>query len=151
MNPEIEKKYQRLRSFFFGLCILAAGLFFLITSKNIIKTQAAENWLVYYGVMENNQKYKENQTNRSTTLFRTSWLKYTYEIDGKKYTGTRIGYGISQTERSDAGGHSVRVYVNPDDYTDSVLVTGVKKTHYVGLLFSAGFMWLGFYLWKRTR
>ncbi len=88
MNPEIEKNYQRLRSFFFGLCILAAGLFFLITSKNIIKTQAAENWQVYYGVLENNQP---KRTSRNTELFRTSWLKYTYEIDGKKYTGSRIG------------------------------------------------------------
>lgn len=148
MNPEIEKNYQRLRSFFFGLCILAAGLFFLITSKNIIKTQAAENWQVYYGVLENNQP---KRTSRNTELFRTSWLKYTYEIDGKKYTGTRIGYGISPTGRGNTNGQSVRVYVNPEDYTDAVLVTGVKKTHYVGLLFSAGFMWLGFYLWKRTR
>ncbi len=143
MNLEIEKKYQRLRSFFFGLCILAAGLFFLITSKNILKTQAAESWQTYSGVME-------NQRNQGYSLFRTNWLKYTYEIDGKKYQGTRIGYGISRTDEIRLSSQSVKVYVNPDDYTDAVLVTGVKKSHYIGLLFSAGFMWLGFYLWRRT-
>lgn len=145
MNSEIEKKYQRLRSFFFGLCILASGLFFLITGKNIIKTQSAEYWRVYSGVMESGQQ------DRSATLFRTNWLKYTYEIDGKKYHGTRIGYGISRTDEVRVVDNSVKVYVNPEDYTDSVLVTGVKKSHYIGLLFSAGFMWLGFYLWQRTR
>ena len=56
MNSEIEKKYQRLRSFFFGLCILAAGLLFLITTKNIIKTLSAENWRVYSGVLETGKK-----------------------------------------------------------------------------------------------
>lgn len=145
MNPEIEKKYQRLRSFFFGLCILAAGLFFLITSKNIIKTQAAENWRVYTGVLES------DKASRNTALFRTSWLKYSYEIDGKKYQGTRIGYGISNTGEVSGRGSTLKVYVNPEDYTESVLITGVKKTHIIGLLFSAGFMWLGFYLWKRTK
>lgn len=145
MNPEIEKKYQRLRSFFFGLCILAAGLFFLITSKNIIKTVAAENWRVYSGVLEGDGKVRNN------ALFRTSWLKYTYEIDGKKYQGTRIGYGISNINDVQASNKSVSVYVNPEDYTDSVLVAGFRQTHFIGLLFSGGFMWLGFYLWKRTR
>ncbi|WP_039913410.1 DUF3592 domain-containing protein [Cellvibrio mixtus] len=145
MTPEIEKKYQRLRSFFFGLCILAAGLFFLITSKNIVKTLSAETWRIYSGVLESGDKA------RSTTLFRTTWLKYSYEIDGKKYQGTRIGYGISRIDEVQATDKIVKVYVNPEDYSDSVLVTGFKNTHFIGLLFSGGFMWLGFYLWKRTK
>lgn len=145
MNPEIEKKYQRLRSFFFGLCILAAGLFFLITNKNIVKSSSAENWRVYSGVLES------DRAARSTALFRTSWLKYSYDIDGKKYQGTRIGYGISSYSAVQGEGKSVRVYVNPDDYADAVLVTGIQKTHIIGLLFSGGFLWLGFYLWRKTK
>ncbi len=145
MNPEIEKKYQRLRSLFFGLCVLAAGLFLLITCKNMIKSSMAEHWSVYKGVIENNQE------NRSSALFRTSWLKYTYEIDGKKYQGTRIGYGINRADQIEGSTGSLKVYVNPEDFSDAVLITGIKKTHYIGLLFSAGFLWLGFYLWQRTK
>lgn len=147
MNSEIEKKYQRLRSFFFGLCILAAGLFFLITSKNIIKSMSAENWRVYSGVLEDSGAGGAF----SAGLYRTSLLRYSYEIDGRKYQGARVGYGISNTGDVQRTDNSVRVYVNPDDYSDAVLVTGFKKTHFLGLLFSAGFLWLAFYLWKRTR
>lgn len=145
MNSEIEKKYQRLRSFFFGLCILAAGLLFLITTKNIIKTLSAENWRVYSGVLEAGKK------TRASFFYRTSWIAYTYEINEKKYQGTRIGYGISHTDEVQTTGKSLRVYVNPEDHTDSVLVVGFKKTHGIGLVFSCGFLWLAFYLWRRTR
>lgn len=145
MNPEIEKKYQRLRSFFFGLCILAAGLLFLITGKNIVKSVSAGHWQVHTGVLTN----RDNSTGR--IFYRTSWLKYTYEIDGKKYQGTRVGYGISNTDGVQVTGQAVRIYVNPDNPADAVLVTGFKKTHFVGLLFSAGFLWLGFYLWRKTQ
>ncbi len=145
MNPEIEKNYQRLRSFFFGLCILASALLLLTTGKNIIKTTAAENWSVHSG------KLKGDGVTKRKGLYQSSWITYSYIINNKQYTGTRIGYGISRTDEVRFSNQSVKVYVNPEDYTESVLVTGVKKSHYVGLLFSAGFMWLGFYLWRRTR
>lgn len=145
MNPEIEKNYQRLRSFFFGLCILASALLLLTTGKNIIKTTAAENWSIHSG------KLKGDGVAKRKGLYQSSWITYSYFINNKQYTGTRIGYGISRTDEVRFSNQSVKVYVNPEDYTDAVLVTGVKKSHYVGLLFSAGFMWLGFYLWRRTR
>ena len=145
MNPEIEKKYQRLRSFFFGLCILAAGLLFLITGKNIVKSVSAGHWQVHTGVLTNRDKYTGG------IFYRTSLLKYTYEIDGKKYQGTRVGYGISNTDEVQVTGQAVRIYVNPDNPADAVLVTGFKNTHFLGLLFSAVFLWLGFYLWRKTQ
>jgi hypothetical protein len=145
MNPEMERKYQRLRSFFFGLCVLASGLFLLITGNNILKSTAAKNWAVYSGELEGSGITKHKG------LYRSSWISYTYIINNKQYTGTRIGYGVSRADEFQVADKSIKVYVNPDDYTDAVLVAGVKKSHYIGLLFSAGFMWLGFYLWKRTR
>lgn len=145
MNQEIEKKYQRLRSIFFGLCIVAAGLLFLITVKNIAKTLSAENWRVYSGALDAGDK------SGTHFFYRTSWIKYSYEIDGKKYQGTRIGYGISNTDEIQVSDKNLRIYVNPNDYTESVLVTGLKKTHLIGLLFSGGFLWLAFYLWRRTQ
>lgn len=143
MNPEIEKKYQRLRSFFFGLCILASGLFFLITVKNIIKTLDAETWPTHTGVLD-------ETGSAGGRYFGTSLLRYSYEIDGKKYQGTRIGYGISNTGDLQLENKSVRVLVNPDNHADAVLVAGFKKTHLIGLLFSGGFLWLAFYIWRRT-
>lgn len=147
MNPDIEKKYQRLRSFFFGLCILAAGLLLLITVKNIYKSVAAESWPVHTGILED----KGESSAFSAGLYRTSLLRFSYEIDGKKYQGTRIGYGISNPDDIQRSDNSVRIFINPADPTDAVLITGFKKTHFLGLLLSGGFFWLAFHLWRRTR
>ncbi len=143
MNPETERKYQRLRSFFFGLCVLASGLLFLITVENIIKTLDAETWPTHIGILE--------ETGSTGWYAGTSLLRYSYEIDGKKYQGTRIGYGISNTGELQVENKSLKVFVNPSDQSDAVLVVGVKKMHLTGLLFSGGFLWLAFYIWRRTR
>jgi hypothetical protein len=144
MHQAVEKKYQRLRSFFFGLCILASGLLLLTTSKNIIKTLAAENWRAHSGTLESTAR-------AGGFYFGTSLLRYSYEVDGRKYQGTRIGYGISSTAEIQSAERSVRVLVNPDDHEDAVLVAGFKKTHFTGLLLSCGFLWLALYLWRKTK
>lgn len=148
MNSDIEKKYQRLRSLFFGLCILAAGFLFLSTSKNALNSMSAENWSTYTGVIDNSGR---SGISSLSGLYGTSLFSYTYEIEGRKYQGTRIGYGISKTTDAEISGNTVKVYVNPDDYTDSVIVVGFKVGHFVALIFSGGFLWLGFYIWKRTK
>lgn len=148
MNEDIEKKYQRLRALFFGLCILMAGMLLLATAKNITKSVSAENWRVYTGVVDGGGESKKIDSDFRP--FRTAWLKYSYEIDGKKYNGTRIGYGISNTDDVQQSGSSLRVYINPEDYAESVLVTGVKRSHIVALIMGLAFLWLAFYLWRRT-
>lgn len=144
MDPEIEYKYQRLRSFFFGLCILASSLLFLITGKNILKTLEAENWSVYPGQVEASGQ-------SGGFYFGTSLLRYSYEIDGKKYEGSRTGYGISNLSEVNVAEKSIRVYVNPDNPAEAVLATGIRNTHLIGLLFSGLFFWLAFYLWRKTK
>ena len=148
MNNDIEKKYLRLRSLFFGLCILAAGFLFLSSSKNILNSMSAENWSTYTGTIDGNGR---SGISALSGLYGTSLFRYTYEIDGRKYEGTRIGYGVSKTTDAEISGKSVKVYVNPDDRTDSVIVVGVKGSHLIALIFSGGFLWLGFYIWKRTK
>ena len=145
MNPEIEKKYQRLRSLFFGLCIVAAGLLFLSGVSNIYKSRVAAHWPVYKGVVTN-----EMRTGLNSGYYGGSWLTYTYKVDDKEYRGTRIGFGISRPQTELKRGQSVRVYVNPDDNAIAVIAVGVSKSHFIGLLFSAGFVWLGFVIWRRT-
>lgn len=143
MNPEIEKKYQRLRSLFFGLCVLAAGMLFLSSLSNMQKSAAAAQWRQYEGVVT-------SELRRSVNYFGGSFLEYRYEIDGKQYQGTRIGFGISRPPTELKNGQRMRVYVNPENNNDAVIAVGVVRSHFIGLVFSAAFMWLGFVIWRRT-
>jgi hypothetical protein len=148
MKHPMEQQYQRLRSLFFGLCILAAGFLFLSSSKNIINSMSAENWSTYMGTIDGSGRLGVSAL---SGLYGTSLFRYTYEIDGRKYEGTRIGYGISKTTDAEISGKNIKVYVNPEDRTDSVVVVGVRGSHLIALIFSGGFLWLGFYIWKRTK
>ena len=145
MNSEIEKKYQRLRSLFFGLCIVAAGLFFLSSVSNMYKSRAAASWPVYDGIVTN-----EMRTGFNSGYYGGSWLTYTYKVEEKEYRGTRIGFGISRAKTELKTGQSVRVYVNPNDKNIAVIAVGFSKSHFIGLFFSAAFVWLGFVIWRRT-
>ena len=129
MNPEIEKKYQRLRSLFFGLGILAAGMLFLFGVSNILRSNAAAKWDVHEGVVTIEMR-------RSLNYFGGAWLEYSYEINGNKYKGTQIGYGISRPKQELKKGRVVRVYVDPNNYNLAVLEVGFAKSHFIGLVFS---------------
>ncbi|WP_323815129.1 DUF3592 domain-containing protein [Cellvibrio sp. NN19] len=143
MNPENEKKYQRLRSLFFGLCIIAAALLFLSSTSNIYKSKAAEQWTVYEGEVT-------RELSRGLNYFGGTWLEYSYEVNGNKYQGTEIGYGISRPQTQLKKGQIVRVYVDPVDANKAVLEVGVARNHFIGLVFSIGFIWVAFVIWRRT-
>lgn len=143
MNPEIEKKYQRLRSLFFGLCVLAAGMLFLSSLSNLQKSTAAAQWRQYDGVVT-------REPGRGVNYFGGSFLEYRYEVDGKRYQGTRIGFGISRPKTQLKNGQRLRVYVNPANNNEAVIAVGIVRSHFIGLVFSAAFMWLGFVIWRRT-
>jgi hypothetical protein len=146
MNPDNEKKYQRLRSLFFGLCIVAAGMLFLSSASNIYKSTAAAHWPVHKGTVTN-----ELSSGLRPSYFGRGWLTYTYEVDGKEYRGTRIGFGISRPYTELKDGELIQVYVNPGDKNIAVLAVGISRSHFIGLLFSAVFVWLGFVIWRRTQ
>lgn len=149
MNEKIEKNYQRFRSLFFGLCILAAVLLLLTTMKNIINSTAAAGWEIHQGVVTNGSEDMHrvlatpyNVTNR--------WLEYKYEINGNEYRNTTVGYGINKPASVLRAGDNINVYVDPDNHAVSVLAVGFAKGHFVGLFFSIGFVLLGFYLWRKV-
>lgn len=149
MKHPMEKQYKRFRSIVFGLCILAAALLLLTTMKNIIKSVAAANWEVRQGVVTNGS---EDMNRVFTTPYSVTnrWLEYKYEINGNEYRNTTVGYGINKPASVLRTGDSVKIYVNPDNHATSVLAVGLARGHFVGLLFSCGFVVLGFYLWRKV-
>ncbi len=149
MTAEIEKKYQRFRSFFFGLCIVASGMLFLFSTSNIYKSSAAAHWPVHKGVVTN--ELRGGLTGGLTAYYGGRWLEYTYIIEGKEYRGTRIGFGISQPSGELNNGQLIQVYVNPNDNNNAVIEVGIARSHFIGLIFSVGFVWIGFVIWRRTQ
>ena len=143
MNPDIEKKYQRLRSLFFGLGILAAGMLFLFSVSNMLRSNTATKWDVYDGVVTEEMR-------RGLNYFGGAWLEYRYEVNGNKYRGSQIGYGISRPQVELKKGQHIRVYVNPDNHNIAVLEVGIVRSHFIGLLFSAFFVWIAFVILRRT-
>lgn len=148
MNDKMEQNYKRFRNLFFGLCILAAALLLLTTMKNIINSVAASSWETHQGIVTNGSEDMNrilatpyNVTNR--------WLEYKYEINGKEYRNTTVGYGINKPATVLRIGDRVIVYVHPDNHATSVIAVGFAKGHFLGLLFSCGFVLLGFYLWRK--
>lgn len=144
----MEQNYKRFRNFFFGLCILAAALLLLTTMKNIFNSLAAAGWEIHQGIVTNGSE-EMNRMFASPYKVTNSWLEYKYAIDGREYRNTRVGYGINKPVSVLRVGDSVKVYVKPDNHATSVLAVGFAKGHFAGLLFSAGFVALGFYLWRK--
>jgi hypothetical protein len=143
MNPEIEKKYQRLRSLFFGMGIIAGGMLLMSSLSDMRKSSAAAQWNVYQGVINSEMR-------RGLNYFGGGWLEYTYEVDGKKYQGSRVGFGITRPQAELKQGDAIRVYVDPANANNAVIETGIVRKHFIGLLLSAGFFWISFVIWRRT-
>lgn len=148
MNDSMEKNYNRLRNLFIGLCILAAALLLLTTMKNIINSVAAASWEIHQGIVTNGSEGM-NHTLATPYNLTNGWLEYKYEINGKEYRNTNVGYGINKPASVLHAGDSVKVYVNPNNHATSALAVGFARGHFVGLLFSVGFVVLGFYLWRK--
>lgn len=143
MNPEIEKKYQRLRSLFFGLGIIAAVMLFLGSVSNIYQSRAAAQWDTHEGIVT-------RELSRGLNYFGGAWLEYSYEVNGNKYQGTEIGFGISRPQTTLKKGQRVRVYVNPANPNEAVIEVGVARNHFIGLVFSVLFVWISLVIWRRT-
>jgi|GEM_PF-2936648 len=148
MKDPIEQGYQRFRNLFFGLCILAAALLLLTTMKNILNSVAAASWEIHQGIVTNGNEGM-NRILATPYNLTNGWLEYKYEINGKEYRNTNIGYGINQLASVLHAGDSVKVYVDPNNHATSALAVGFAKGHFMGLLFSTGFVVLGFYLWRK--
>jgi hypothetical protein len=82
-------------------------------------------------------------------------VRYSYEVDGKPFEGTRLQYGHDSfdstyleaaAKKRLAGyepGKATRVHFNPRNPNDAVLEPGVKPHTYLYLLLSAAFLAAG--------
>jgi hypothetical protein len=107
------------------------------------KSRTAANWTVYEGVVT-------RELSCGLNYFGGTWLEYSYEVNGNTYQGTEIGYGISRPKSELKKGQLVRVYVNPANANEAVIEVGVVRNHFIGLVFSAFFIWVSLVIWRRT-
>lgn len=76
--------------------------------------------------------------------------RYTYELNGKTYTGTRIAFSLIRSDGLDdwdervaeylgAPGRMIQIWVNPNDPTESVVVRDIRWAEFgAALLFAFG-------------
>jgi hypothetical protein len=141
---EMEKRYQKLRSLFFGMGILAGIFLALITVKNISYSLAAESWPVYEG------KFIQGGEQAGFSLWGGEIVKYQYTVNENIYVGTLVGFGLSDPSKVKSHHGPLRVYVNPDDPTMAVLTVGIFINHIAALMTSVFLMWIAFVIWRRT-
>ena len=143
MNSQVERKYQRLRSLFFGMGIIAAVMLLLSSVSDMRHSSAAARWDVHQGVIIQEMR-------RGINYFGGGWLEYSYEVEGRQYRGSRVGFGISRPQVALKQGDIVRVYVDPENANNAVIETGIVRKHFIGLVFSAFFFWIPWVIWRRT-
>jgi hypothetical protein len=92
------------------------------------------------------------------TTYRPS-IKYTYEVDNKRYEGDRYRYGQMDTGDHSAHqivasfpvGSQVEVYHAPNDPADAVLQAGLESVDYFRLMFMLPFNLVMLWLWLAIR
>ena len=126
----------------FGSVYLLAGLVF--TCQNfegtILKQRAARAWTPVKAVVRNSAvRVRPDQYCATYTVA----ISYCYQIDGREYRGERYAFrndvGFSydakqQVVTAHRPGSTIRIYVNPADPNDSVIVRDMGAALYYGLL-----------------
>lgn len=121
---------------------LAVGIGTLLLSiKNIHKTEQAKDWIQ---IPANIDKIDiDSHSNKGTTSHEVI-ARYSYSIGSKKYLGNRIAFGYSMSNLEDHDGlfyrlkesKKIKIYVNPNDKSESVIIPGMNDSIIFVLIFS---------------
>ena len=123
------------------LILLGIGIFSVISGlRNRKKGAASLSWPTADGVITNawiEEKTDTDEDGITSTTYTPRW-EYQYQVEGTTYTSSRISYGAvkgygrrskAQEELGQYPAHStVKVYFDPYDFTETVLVPGTKGT-----------------------
>jgi hypothetical protein len=144
----IQLDSKHLKNPAIGLVLLAIGVFMGIwAGSRLAKERASLDWETVEGVIVDSDVSRSMiQTRRRRgTRRRDSYkvtVRYEYTVDGKTYTGNRIGFGGSPTRSSRsrasslrsseyAEGTTVTVHYDPKNPEKSVLYPGVSMLSYI--------------------
>lgn len=124
--------------------IILAVAFTFVESVDLYKDMAATSWPIALG----NLTLTYSPAPQSHILpeygpifhpLRTRELVYSYEVDGKLYTSSTMSFGFTLSENKEItesikGNHAqVKVYFNPSDPNEAVLMPGPKAIN-IGLI-----------------
>ena len=137
--------------------VISAG--FLLV--NIRRARASQRWPKVSGELESDalRRVVYRGTDSNGTADQASALlvdfRYRYSVHGKEYHGHRVSFsdGINKTsgalkqlQQRFRNKPMIRVYYNPADPADSVLVPGVSIYNFTPLITSGLFLAVGIYL-----
>lgn len=104
---------------------LLGGAFSLFSAYQILKAVRTVSWQSTEGVVV------RSEARRATGGGTTPLVHYEYEVESRRYTGKRVGYGkvysetsAKRTARRYSKGKHVTVYYNPDNPSSAVLERG---------------------------
>lgn len=125
----------------FGGALIGAGR--LIAGA----AEARRTWPSTEGVVTTNWKATEPTRVRDSKTGNTyeQWgaiLEYTYEVDGRQYTGNGRGYGEAaplEVEADYVVGEKVRVFYDPEDPSRAALTLGADEPEDI----RTPFLWVG--------
>ncbi len=132
--------------FNFGYLILGAGVLFLIwkVADTYHKVNQMKNWTAYEArVLNVSLDKKKDSSDEDPDTYRVI-ISYEYEVSGQTYKGDRIGFGYIhsnmdrhfQVAEKLKYAKRIRVWVNPDEPSESAITQGWNETA-VFLLFFA--------------
>ena len=146
MTEQKLKKNRAARRFLILLPVLLLCLYFLAPGiKMFVKALDSKNWPSVTGLIKSSGVLEQRHTGTKATDRSSYWttnILFSYQVDGNFYTGNRIHLnpiedriysvdGIPLLKNSYPAGKEVRVYYNPGDPTDSVLMNSI--TYYSGI------------------
>ena len=132
----------------FLVCGAMAGYLYTQANEFNALGAASEDWASAPGKVVA-ADYKTRMSRRRTAA--TINIRYTFEVDGRTYSGSTLAFEKLDSLRADAAeqrlkpypaGATVDVYYDPEDPTRNVLEKGVKSSN-SGLLWAAAAFLIG--------
>lgn len=126
-----------------------------LMARNMFKQFESRRYAVTTGKVTHSE-VKSSRGSKGGTSY-TAVIKYSYEVDGKGFTGTRFRYNQNSSDATYANdlvdarpaGAMVQVFYHPDNPQDSLLLPGINGSDFMMVLFLTPFnaVMLGFWMW----